>query len=550
MLILCLMATGCLRVGFEALGRSLSPGAYHSEASKHYYYGTMIAAACIPSPLLPIAILDLPFEFVIDTFLFPFQLARDLGIDPSFRSEVLNAWIDGKQLEELVRDDNWQKFHLQVTDPNYYYFYERDKMGRIFDQLEGHSSHAFRYIDFLYKKDARYAEDLLCDDRCLHACYYPLYRKMLGKWLKPTEVPSEHAVFSAVITNRDAEPKLLELVALLLDNGCNPNAPETTPQNGYNHIHRTPFNIINKTALDEAEYLADFYKRPEYISSGKYRTYEKLVTLLRSHGAKNWHELHDTDTQKGRQASTRLANYYVFRDRQRFIDKLKHASQEELDEAMKRILLELSYPLEDRWFPKVFQRRNVKNAESMSYMELLVNKGAKFPADLLCMNVFMRLPPKAEERNERQLEIYKAFRQRQADVMPCAGLYYYAFSHGLSPKDHPREFAILCFCSRVVNDAQTYHKAIPDFLRLLIQSGCNPNAVKSYFECTFSDNPNQRGITDNSTALDIIMNDINDRHAWAVRDHDGYIRLLTELQDILTKAGAKRFSELSNGNAD
>ena len=548
MLILCLMTTGCLRVGYETLAHTLAPGAYHSEASKEYYYGTRIAVCCIPSPLLPIAILDLPFEFAIDTIVFPFQLARALGVDPSFRSEVKEAWIDGKVLEELARDDNWQRFKLMVTDPRYYYFYDRDNMGRIFNQLEGHSSHAFRYIDFLYKKDARYAEDLLCDDRCLHACYYPLYRKMLGKWLKPSEVPSEHAIFSTVITNRDAEPKLLELVALLLDNGCNPNAPETMPKYGWKHIHRIPFENIDKTALDEAEYLADFYKRPEYISSGKHRTYEKLVALLRSHGAKNWHELHGTDTPKGRQTPSRLADYYVFRDRQRFIDKLEHASQEELDEAMRRILLELSYSIE-KWFPEVFQKRDRKNAESMSYMELLVKKGARFPADLLCMDVFMRLPPKAEERNERMLEIYKGFHQRQADVMPYADLYLYAFSHGLSPEDHPREFAILCFCNRVVDDAQTYHKAIPDFLRLLIQSGCNLNATVTPYRCTFSDNPNQRGIESNSTALDRIMYGLHVRRAW-VRDNEGYIRLLTELQDILIKAKAKRFSELTDGKAE
>ena len=326
-----------LREGFE---QALAPGVYHGpEETNEYYYGTKAALMGIATPLFPVAIVDLPFELVFDTISLPFQVAKDKGWNPAFKQRLMQ---DGGlfETEFLIRyDNNWPVFQKRITDPRYYYFYQSSRMGYIFECLDGRSDHAFRYIDFLYKIDARYATDLLCDDRCLQAQFYPLYKKMFKKWLRPKEVPSEHAVFSAVIANRDAEPQLLELVTLLLNNGCNPNAPtETAPPDHWAHIHRTQPDCIEKTALDEAEYLAEFYHRPENIRSEKYKTYDKLVALLRSHGAKNYHELDRPKNTKPYRKPLGLMDYYLFRDPQRFMDHLKTASQEELDETMKKVL--------------------------------------------------------------------------------------------------------------------------------------------------------------------------------------------------------------------
>ncbi len=525
----------------EGLESSLAPGAYHGpEETNEYYYGTSAALLGIASPLFPIAIVDLPVELVIDTILFPFQMAERNGSLPGQKSRFMK---DGSvfELELLIRyDHHWPLFQKRITDPRYNYFYTSSQMGNIFNCLDGHFDHAFRYIDFLYKKDARYAADLLCDDRCLQAQFYPLYQKMFKKWLKPAEVPSEHAIFSAVIANRDAEPQLLELVTLLLENGCNPNAPTViSPPNNWAHIHRTQSNCIEKTALEEAEYLAEYYHRPENLSSQKYQVYDRLVALLRSHGAKTFQELNRRPQYRNpylEQKPLGLSDYMHFRDLQRFKDHLKTATQEELNETMDKALSKWPNP-SPQWHPDVFLLWDKSFANHMEYIQLLSAHGARFPTNLLYSYNFMTLPPRAVADKNTQLK-YIVFHQEQADLMPFAPLYQYAFAHGLSPADEPRECAVLCFCTHVAKEAKTYNPNIPVFLQMLIQAGCNVNATV----------PSQLDIFNtphNQTALDVIKLGIKGVYSNSyLGDQKEYQRLLTELQDMLIRAGAKSYNDL------
>ena len=172
-------------------GAAMSP---HSPPSimvtDTYFDGTKHVAPLILSPLAPLAIIDLPLEFVWDILILPTQLSLQAS-----RREAHMREIAGMLPDVLARYGYYDEFKKRVQKKSL------EENSGIMAELAwayAQEPEKFRpYVDYLVSLDHRCGGDYV-----LHSLNFSSETALTGHLfelgLRPADIPYEHAVFNAI----------------------------------------------------------------------------------------------------------------------------------------------------------------------------------------------------------------------------------------------------------------------------------------------------------------------------------------------------------------
>ena len=310
LILLCLLSAGCLRIADNAFGHAMSPGVYHSYAGDTYFYGTQLVGQCLTQPFAPLAILDFPFELVIDLIILPVQLIDAQGISERRRQRAAQM-----SPVYLVRDGWMKEFknHLPTMDS-----WSRSYLAKELVYSESVSvgeRKTCKYLKVLCEYDSGCLERLLNSDICLRFRHYKIYEYLFRHGFSVKDVSCENAVFFAVVSSYGhCILQEYKMARLLLQNGCNPNAaPPYMTTETHGKVSNTPLESEWKefwrwygkykdmTPLDIAiSHLEQMKEENKESRNNKYDTLEmnnaeELVRLLRRFGAKTADELKEEE---------------------------------------------------------------------------------------------------------------------------------------------------------------------------------------------------------------------------------------------------------------
>lgn len=428
MAVLCMMTSGCLRMTAEVGAQIMSGfGSEHSEpilVNDKYFDGTRHVAPLLLTPAAPIALIDLPLEFVWDVVLVPPQLRWQ--ITDYFKEQRRLA---NRTLLQVIcdRDISVALRRLKKSGDHY----DNMIIGHLIWKDEADKKRMLPLIDAIFKSDIRFAEQALYDQNLLMGDNLEFYRYLFAMGLlSPKAFPREHAVYNAMETMlgnyvEELEPHL-ELVRLLLANGCNPNSVPYP-----NQLYPEP-RYVTLSALDLAEMT---YKREaERNDVGRSISASKCIDLLKSYGAKSGREL---NLRYDLYIST-LSHFFSYRDLNRFKERLETVDQDEMAKALWHIMHAI------RW-------ENPEFPDRMPFVKALVEHGMKYPYFLLCAP-----------------ELF---------VPENMDFYEFMFENGLNPAEYPNEHAVWSCCYNIIQLRGRAANTYLEFLKLLLEKGCNPNSV-------------------------------------------------------------------------
>lgn len=306
MIVTCLMSTGCLRIMTDAMGHSLSKGAYTSYAGDTFFYGTKLVGATLQTPLAPIGIVDLPFELVIDVVVLPFQCVDAKGMHQRRLERIAKM-----EPVYLAREGLLDDFKLRLESMS-----TSHRCSLVDSLAHGetvtHGRRIFKFIRVMCEYDPACFEYLLNSRHSLYHVHYKVYQYLFRRGFSARNVQREYAVYFAMVSSwGSGSPRQLKMIKLLIDNGCNPNAmPPEWKAVEHGDGEMTPLDFAlkdferyrtdqykDKTPLDLALSQMENYRRqygdnpPNKMKEDEMRCSEKLIKMLRDYGAKTSDEL-------------------------------------------------------------------------------------------------------------------------------------------------------------------------------------------------------------------------------------------------------------------
>ena len=427
---LCVFSTGCLRMG-AAVFMNVMPGAAMSPhpppsimVTDTYFDGTKHVAPLVLSPLAPLAIIDLPLEFVWDILILPTQLSLQAS-----RREAHMREIAGMLPDVLARYGYYDEFKKRVQKKSL----EENSgiMANLAWAYAGEPEKFRPYVDYLFSLDHRCG-----GDHVLHSLNFSsetaLTSRLFELGLRPADIPYEHAVFNSMkyihmhINGRPPEystEKQLERIRILLENGCNPNS---IPEYNCKFVYREMDDFEGESSLDMARSALEAFHK---MGNEKEEAFLKeIVLLLEKNGAKTAKELNMDRGFKW----LKLYDFFHNRDFEHFRWRMGFAPRKEKEAAMWTIAYSKT-PVE------VFE----------PYCRLLLEEGIPFPSSLV-----LNFPPPTPQ------------------MMPFL---QFAFANGLKASDYPESPVVVWLCNEVTRTVYDYDKSWIELLELLLKNGFDPN---------------------------------------------------------------------------
>ncbi len=320
MLTVCLMSTGCLRIMMDTMGRSLSKGSYTSHAGDYYFYGLKLVGDSMSGPFAPVGIVDCTFELAIDLMVLPFKC-----LDAKGMRQRRQERIEKMEPIYLAQEGLIDEFKIRLASMS------AIERCALVDWLvygeggkDGHTRRMLKCIYIMCEYDTACFEYLLNSYRSLSDWNLDVYQYLFSRGLSARNITYEYAVFYALVANwGHPRERQLNLLKLLIENGCNPN---TTPPHwsAEEHINdkmtqtekflslspKTPMDLSLQKfwsdehekykdkmpldlALSQLEYRRKVLEQHPMSESAQYemRYAEEVVKFLREHGAKTSEEM-------------------------------------------------------------------------------------------------------------------------------------------------------------------------------------------------------------------------------------------------------------------
>ena len=307
----CLLFTGCFRLAACAFGEG---NALFETGNKPYYVTRKMAQEAFPGrsfALNPLALIDLPFEAAYETLLLPVW-----GLNAMESSIRTSRMMDNLKTHEYVRFRDMKRFKRRLASKEQFepsllllcwYEYKKQPQGTL------------PFIDCLLANDLRYMEAAFEYQSYMYPASLELLRYLFEKGLRIENVQRDYAVVNAVnnlfdsrwIDNNTVDPiwylnylfdsnwkkysnyerleKQLDLIEFLLENGCNPNT--VSKEHGEWFLVVDERSLAMRTALDQAELFQKSNYRCRLSKEELEKLTDRLLTMLRQHGAKTGEEL-------------------------------------------------------------------------------------------------------------------------------------------------------------------------------------------------------------------------------------------------------------------
>ena len=289
-LLICLLTTGCLRMTEFALGNAFSamgPGTSCSmDSDAKYFHGTQLCWDERDSALLPVAVLDLPFEFAIDLLVLPAQLAHAVKMK---RNKDRQDFMNRLSLIQLAERDFKEEFLRRLRDEKGYIDSRRLMEDLVApNHFHGRWRRALKYIEIVIDYSPSFAWIYFTNPKCINSFF--ITKSLIDKGIDIRKIPLECSVF-CVLAWGTIGVEHYERVKYLLEHGGNPNGLPANKELLF------PEKAYGKSALDIAKDAYDTYCQQYTESPNPHmlklkETTEKLVKLLESHGAKSFSDLY------------------------------------------------------------------------------------------------------------------------------------------------------------------------------------------------------------------------------------------------------------------
>ena len=270
-----------------------------------YFYGTRMALDGLVDSyekapgFIPFCVLSLPLDFAMDVIELPIKVVDDVTRPWFERQEHRKKLSQITDVYEIfVRGiEDKKRRRLFFSDDYLWAFKDRlQKYGigsgdveLIISNGQSDMDYLALFLDEIVAIDKSHGLTLLSYYTYLDCKMLPTYRYLLAHGLKPSDYKEEIAIRSAVLNSLymgGCESGQLELVKLLLEKGCNPNAVEDTPRRyePWPETYGIPYQRTF-TALDMACVLLELSKRKEQPDEKAVKTASDLVELLQRYGA-------------------------------------------------------------------------------------------------------------------------------------------------------------------------------------------------------------------------------------------------------------------------
>lgn len=312
----CLLSTGCYRIAALAFGEG---NALFETGSKPYFVTRKVVQDTFSgrsyAPLagieLPFVLIDLPFEAAWDTLLLPVWGVNAIRL--SIRNDRI---MKNLPTYEYVRFMDMKRFRRRVSSGNQF---QPHLLLYCWLEHKKQPAKTLPFIDCLLECDPRYMEVALEEQAYMYPGSMELLRYLFEKGLRVENVQRDYAVVNAVnnlfdrqwIDNNTVDPawqvnrllysnwmkysngerleRQLDLIEFLLENGCNPNT--VSKQCGERFPVIDERGLTLRTALDQAELFRTSRYRCRLPDEELGRLSDRLLTMLRQHGAKTGEEL-------------------------------------------------------------------------------------------------------------------------------------------------------------------------------------------------------------------------------------------------------------------
>ena len=496
----CLLLTGCVRVAktIDGIFWGSGSGALIDPNTK-VFYGTREIAPYLATEYAPLALLDLPFEILYDSVFLPFQGMN--ALDRMMREgNTIRRW----RLVDYIYRRDFKRFKKRLS----YGSYSEDALLYCWNEHLRRGD-LMPYIDLMLKRDRRYMRDLMQSRHYMYPSNFGLVRHAFDRGMRVEDFPKECAVVNAVnnlfdpkITSADIEffEKQVDLIQFLLEHKCNQNAVNENVHDTFLYDPNWSWDHPYPTALDQALIFSSSECREGVSEAEQYAISERLLALLRQYGAKSGRELKLWRNLP----NLGIGSFFYLSDFDRFKERLPKAEQKDKQRLLEDIITK----------PEKYEGRAVSDV--FQYFDLLLVSDVSIAKNMLFQDSMLF---------SKNIEFYR-----------------HAFASGLSPKDFPEEHAILSFCTNLTYYTVGYDKYATEFLRMLLDNGCNPNHVREKVcfhrgSGSYSESGPYR-----NTALDCIRNHWQSkRPVISPKERE---KLLKEIEQILLEHGAKTGQEV------
>ena len=313
--IICLLSTGCVRLVALVSGEGK---ALLETGNKPYFVTRKVAedafsgSSYAPLPVInPLVLIDLPFEAVWDTLLLPAWGVN--AIDHSIRNARM---MDHLMTHEYVRARDMKRFKRRVSSMEQF---QPHLLLYCWNEYKKQPQGTLPFIDCFLESDHRYLEVALEEQSYMYPFSLELLGYLFEKGLRIEDVQLDYAIVNAVnnlfdcrwIDNNIVDPRWnlnhlfdsnwikysnyerlerqLDLIEFLLEKGCNPNT--VSKEHGEWFLVVDERSLAMRTALDQAELFQKSKYRCRLSDKELGKLTDRLLTMLRQHGAKTGEEL-------------------------------------------------------------------------------------------------------------------------------------------------------------------------------------------------------------------------------------------------------------------
>lgn len=284
---LCFGGTGCIRLLSDSSNNMLNGDVLPNSSqvvTKEYFTGTKLVVPVLSTRYFPLALLDLPFEFVFDVCIMPFQFINNRHAARENRlTEERNKQMALKSipLAQLINDGNIEEIRRRVKCQQDFYVLPSEIIPLLVWKNDDDKKRLKPIIDVLFKYEDRYPKYMMMDENAQQYKYLGLYQYLFKKkLLVPSRYPNECVIYNAMVHARfnsggDNHQLInqMDLVKLFLKNSCNPNG---RPGN----LFQTPLDI----AMDDWKICM----KNDDVDARKLNAF---INLLKSYGANAKEEL-------------------------------------------------------------------------------------------------------------------------------------------------------------------------------------------------------------------------------------------------------------------
>ncbi len=311
-----LLFTGCYRLAACAFGEG---NALFETGSKPYFVTRKMAQENFSgrsyAPMggieLLFVLIDLPFEAVYETLLLPI-----LGVNAMESSIRTSRMMDNLKTYEYVRYRDMKRFKRRLSSKEQF---EPSLLLLCWYEYKMQPQGTLPFIDCLLANDLRYMEAAFEYQSYMYPASLELLRYLFEKGLRIEDVQRDYAVVNAVnnlfdrrwIDNNTVDPiwylnylfdsnwkkysnyerleRQLDLIEFLLEKGCNPNTVSNEHGEWFRVVDER--SLAMRTALDQAELFQKSNYRCRLSNEELGKLTDRLLTMLRQHGAKTGEEL-------------------------------------------------------------------------------------------------------------------------------------------------------------------------------------------------------------------------------------------------------------------